>query len=412
MNKQLRYVGITYKTAKVEEREALALNHFQRDEIMALLDTKYSLYGVIIISTCNRTEVYYESSVHEAHKVRDVLIDWAWHSNDVKLHSKHFITYDNTFLTTYQLLRVANGLDSSVVGDRQIINQVKEAYHYALKYAQQGSLLERATQAVFKSHKRVANESGLHLGSTSTSYRALKCISDHYGKKQLLTKKVLLIGAGEIVTDILKYLSKFEFKEVQLANRTESKAINLAQRYNIKVLDWERVEANSIEEFDIIVSAVSNRKDIIHRLPLDGKKRFLIDMAVPGNIDDTLMGRDTLIKNIDDISREVRTTLETHKDEAEKVKKIIKEELQAFENWVIDAPRRNKLKKIKEETLHLIEELIDDLPKLSLNKNQKHVFKHKLANQLVKKMACSMNNTTMKQLSKSVLYTSMFDIAN
>ena len=128
------------------------------------------------------------------------------------------------------LLHVSNGLRSALIGDKQIITQVKAAYQHSLEQKNQGSLLERAFQAVFRSHKRIAIESLYQRGSTSTAYSSLKMVNEYFGKEEAKDLSILIVGAGEIAEDILKYLPKFHFRDAFLSNRTFEKASRLTSR--------------------------------------------------------------------------------------------------------------------------------------------------------------------------------------
>ena len=117
-------------------------------------------------------------------------------------------------------------------------------------------------QTVFKSHKRISNETEFRDGTTSVAYKSLKMISDTFGKDHRQSKKILFIGAGDIVKQLFKYNSKFDYNDIYISNRTEEKAILLAKRYDCNVYPWEKVLENEFIGFDVIISAASN----CHRL--------------------------------------------------------------------------------------------------------------------------------------------------
>jgi len=245
MENKLMYIGITHETATVSERTNYTLTPNQKQDLIALLKEKLIIKGLTFINTCNRTEIYFESNVTSPYEVREVIIQYLEELHKTVLSRKVFLILDRTIDTVNHLLQVANGLRSAVVGDKQIINQVKESYHETLKNGYQGSLLERAFQAVFRSHKRIATESLYRRGSTSTAYSSLKLIEDYFGKKEMNELKVLIVGAGEIAEDILKYLPKFNFSRTLISNRTAIKADRLSKQYGIQTYDWSHIESGN-----------------------------------------------------------------------------------------------------------------------------------------------------------------------
>ena len=189
---------------------------------------------------------------------------------------------DRTEDTVLHLLKVSAGLESSVMGDAEIIHQIRKAYHYSLQTGMQGSLLERCMQTLFKTHKRVSNETGFRDGTTSTAYKALKLIGETFGS-EAAEKKILFVGAGDIVRQLFKYNSKFRYPNIFITNRTESRAAKLARAHNVNTFSWERLTANDLSEFDVIISAVSHASGLIHKGIATDKNVLLIDLAVPGN---------------------------------------------------------------------------------------------------------------------------------
>ena len=207
-----------------------ALDKEQIKELTGKLQDHLSIKALTIIATCNRTEIYFESDSATPNDVCQLFRAYAENLHHTQLPKDNFQLLDDSVDTANHLLHVANGLRSAVIGDKQIINQVKESYLTALTQHNQGSLLERAFQAVFRSNKRIQSESLYKRGSTSTAYSSLKMVENHFGHAELKSSSLLIVGAGEIAEDILKYLPKFHFKRVAISNRTELKAKALADR--------------------------------------------------------------------------------------------------------------------------------------------------------------------------------------
>lgn len=347
MNAQLMYVGITHETAQVQERTYYALSKEQKQAFAYLLTHQLGLKAFAIITTCNRTEVYFESDSVTPYEVRSLLIEYVATLHKVKLATRAFLIFDSTIDTARHLLSVANGLKSAVIGDKQIIQQVKASYQQALTQSQQGSLLERAFQAVFRSHKRVSKESLYRQGSTSTAYSALKMIEAHFGKGMCAHLKVLIVGAGEIAEDLLRYVPKFGFAYVAVSNRTAEKATHLAQQYQIGTYAWQQVVANQLDGFDVVITAVSNRKHLISQPAQTARAMLWIDLAMPSNIDAAIANNLNKVYNIDEVASQVHATNETQLKALPVVEKIIEEELEGFIGWLKKGKMRVLLKSYK-----------------------------------------------------------------
>ncbi|MEM8939960.1 MAG: hypothetical protein AAGC64_11485 [Bacteroidota bacterium] len=347
MDNRLMYLGVTHESASVEDRSYFAFDKAQREKFIHWLKEKVNITAISIIATCNRTEIYFESASAMPSEVRNLLLIYVENLHGVKLCANIFQVFDCTIETVNHLVHVANGLRSAVVGDKQIINQVKESYQEALKSQNQGSLLERAFQVVFRSHKRIVKESTYLHGSTSIAYSSLKLVASFFGRDALKKLSVLIIGAGEIAQDVLKYLSKFDFREIATTNRTASKVAPLVDRYGISSYDWQRIEINDFNSFDVIISAVSNRKNLIRSVDNSGKKRLWIDLAMPSNISEEISNHCNHIYNIDEIASLVCETSKTQLEAIPCVENIIEEELKVYADWLKKDKIRSFLKAYK-----------------------------------------------------------------
>jgi len=214
----------------------------------------------------------------------------------------------------------------------------------------QGSILERAMQAVFKNHKRLSNETHFRDGTTSVAYKSLKVVHNFFQNRSIHPKKILFIGAGDIIKQLFKYNSKFCFSNIYISNRTEEKAIKLSEKNRCEVYDWNKVVANDLEGFDVIISAAGNCRHLIHKMPATSSKTLLIDLAVPENIDNTLAKADNItLFNIETISHQIEENKEKRLAAISHVKEIIIEELLDFDMWLQQAPMRELLAAYKAE---------------------------------------------------------------
>ena len=349
MNKTLKYISISHKTASVVQREMFHISDFEKETLSETIGEAFSdISGLFILATCNRTEIYFESLTTSSAKLRDFLI-----IHKLKDYTNSIVNYfeccDTTEDTARHLLDVASGMESLVLGDAEIVAQIKKAYQFSIAHKQQGSLLERALQSVFKCHKRISNETHFRDGTTSVAYKALKVVRSTFGRDDSKDKNILFIGAGDIVKQLFKYNSKFNFGNIYVSNRTIEKAETLAHNFDCQIYDWNKVLDNAFEDFDVIISAVGNCHHLIKTIPTSKKKLLLIDLAVPSNIDEACADHDNVVfYDLDSISVDLEETKEQRLAAIDDVEKIISEELSSFRSWLDDAALREHLIKSKQ----------------------------------------------------------------
>lgn len=343
MSKTLGFISISHKTASVSKREEYHISDREKNSLITLIQTKFpDIAGLLLLTTCNRTEIYIESSETTAIELRDFLVNYK--KRNLALDKNLFNLSNSTEGTVKHLLEVSSGLASSIVGDAEIIHQIRKAHQLAIANQLQGSILERAMQTVFKSHKRISNETEFRDGTTSVAYKSLKMISDTFGKGHRQSKKILFIGAGDIVKQLFKYNSKFDYNDIYISNRTEENAILLAKRYGCSVYPWEKVLKNEFIGFDVLISAASNCHRLINNIVNDNRKLLLIDLALPSNINKALIQQSNVtLYDLDTISVGLENTRERRNASISKVDKINEEELLAFSSWYREAPLREFL---------------------------------------------------------------------
>jgi glutamyl-tRNA reductase len=218
-------------------------------------------------------------------------------------------------------------------------------------------VLERCLQTVFRFHKRVSNETAFRDGTTSTAYKALKLIGDTFGTGAA-DKKILFVGAGDIVGQLFKYNTKFGYRNLWITNRTQARAERLAQAHRAAAWPWERLLENDLAGFDVVISAVSNASALIHKgIPRD-RKVLLVDLAVPGNIAPALgKAPNVLLADLDHIASHIQQNKEARLAATQKVERIIAQEWEAFMEWHAKQPYRDLLAGRKQEVVSLLSEI-------------------------------------------------------
>ena len=391
MDNKLMYAGITHETAPAVERAYYAMSDIQKQRLATMLKEKLAIRALVILTTCNRTEVYFESATATPYQVREIIIDFASSLHKATLDKNAFLIFDCSIDTANHLLHVSNGLRSAVIGDKQIMTQVKAAYQHSLKQKNQGSLLERAFQAVFRSHKRIATESLYQRGSTSTAYSSLKMVTDYFGKETTENLSMLIVGAGEVAGDILKYLPKFNFRDIYISNRTAEKAIALANHYNIKTCNWKWVENGDFSAFDVVITAVSHRKHLIKKMMKCDKKRLWIDLAMPSNVDARISDDNNKVYNIDEVTGRVNAINEAQIKAIPVVEEILREELTIFGDWLKKDRLRAFLRSYKNQAKQTFLQMAPITLLQTTDVAELEIHAEKFANKLARKSARTLN---------------------
>jgi glutamyl-tRNA reductase len=349
MDTRLRYLSVSHHTAPVARRERFHLSDAEKQRVAKALQGAFpDLGSLLLLVTCNRTECYFESEQTSAAAVRDFLLRYLVGTVE-EADQADFRISDNTGEAALHLLKVSAGLESSVLGDAEIIHQIRKAYHISLEMGLQGSLLERCMQTLFRTHKRVSNETGFRDGTTSTAYKALKLIGDTFGS-EAGHKKILFVGAGDIVTQLFKYNRKFGYKNVFVTNRTESRSEKLARVNKVSAWPWEKLLSNDLGDFDVIISAVSNASGLIHKGIGTQRPILLIDLAVPGNFSPGLANHPSVVlHNLDSIASQLKSNRLARTAAVDNVEEIILQEWSFYRQWQEMRPFRTLMAERKKQ---------------------------------------------------------------
>lgn len=334
MNNTFKAISISYKTAPIEVRESVSLDEAGIRKLLELFKDFIPATDLLIVSTCNRTEVYYNSEKDcSSEIIKFIAIEKGiFNSSTI---SSYFKIINDTTETIRHLFNVCLGLESQVVGDLQISNQVKKCYQYSADANSAGPFLHRLMHTVFAASKRVQQETGFRDGAASVSYatvemaRAVSFEVEH--------PQILIVGVGEIGADVYKNLAKADFGTISLANRTFEKALALAKDGNAEVVEWGNISAQ-IAKCDVIISTVPGiqsffTKESIEKTAVLSHKAF-IDLSVPRSIE-TAIGEipGVFLFNVDDIKNIASEALEKRKAAIPDVIRIISEMMEGFNVW-------------------------------------------------------------------------------
>jgi len=358
-------LGTSHKVAPIEIREKFSFKEEEIKEFLLKLLEEDFILEAFLLSTCNRTEIYFVAAFEEFEKIKKYLKDYKKLNFDLE---KYIYTHKN-LEAIFHGFKVASSLDSLVVGEPQIVNQFKNAYFLAKEIGSIGQILDRFCQNALKVSKKVRSLTDIAKGEVSIASVAVDLAKKIFGK--LEDKKVALIGAGEMAQNAIKHLIKEGVKEIFIVNRSLEKAHQIAQSLKQEFEDL-KVEiyplnklSEALEKADVVISSTSAPSFIITyediKKIIDKKKGylFLIDIALPRDIDPKVQEfENVFVFYIDDLEKIVQENLKQRQLEALKAEEIVKEEAIRFYKWLkeyqvypIIATLKERAEKIRKEEL-------------------------------------------------------------
>jgi len=345
MYNHFKSVSLSHRNAPLAVREKLALTEDSAKGMMLRLKDFFEISDVLVVSTCNRTEIYYSSSEDLNDEIIKLLLIEKGIS-DSESYMAYFEKFSNGEQAVQHLFEVATGLHSQVVGDMQIPNQIKHAYQWTADLNLAGPFLHRLLHTIFFANKRVAQETFFRDGAASISYAAIELLDG-----LMPNPKILVVGLGEIGTDVCRNLAGREGADITMLNRTRSKSERLAQELGFRMADFQNIE-EEISRADIIVTSIARdepffTKEMMVRLRGMSFKYF-IDLAVPRSVSpDVEEVPGVMLYTIDSIRSRADEALHRRLGAVPHVREIIGEAVLEFNDWskeMIVSPTIQKLK--------------------------------------------------------------------
>lgn len=355
-------VGLSHKTAAVEIREKLSIPEAKIEESIKHLLGYPHIEEVAIISTCNRLEIY--ATVTETEQGVNEISQFLAEIGHIPLYQlrRHlFILLHQDALR--HLMRVAAGLESLVLGEGQILAQVKNTHKLANKYQALGRLLDRLFKQAISAGKRVRTETNIGTGAVSISSAAVELVDTKI--QDLSSQKVTIIGAGKMSRLLVQHLSAKGLKEIALVNRSSHRAQELAKKFPQVELAIHPLEKmlEVISTSSLVFTSTGATQPILHKANLDtinyGQKITLVDISVPRNVASDVIELDFIQSyNVDDLKAVVAQNHATRREMAREAEALIEEEIEAFELWwqsLESVPTisclRTKIESIREQEL-------------------------------------------------------------
>lgn len=329
-------IGVSHKTAPVDVREQLAVDPEQLQSTLHNLAKDTGISEVIILSTCNRTELYYNVTSED----QGDPLAWLVHQNGIdpgvlephlyRLNQEHAVRH---------ALRVACGLDSMVLGEPQILGQLKQAYQAAVNQSTAGKILNRLFQHSFYVAKQIRTRTAIGENPVSVAYAAVKLGIQIHG--DLSNKTALLIGAGDTITLVAHHLRSNKCADIIIANRTLEGAQKLASRVIGKAVTLNELP-ETLAAADILISSTASRLPVITQRAVDaalkarrGEPMFIVDLAVPRDVEPGVTElRDVYLYTVDDLNQVVGDNTRLREAAAAEAEEVINIQAQLYMDWL------------------------------------------------------------------------------
>lgn len=330
-------IGLNHKTAPVELRERLAFNSKKMGEVFKSLKEIEAIKEALVLSTCNRVEIYAVTPqpMEALRGVKKFLSDYHKVKEEEFENSLYFHQEPDSL---NHLFSVASSLDSMVVGESEVLGQVKSAYILAHQHLATGKILNVLFQRSLNAAKKVKTLTDIHKGFISISSVAVELARRIFGG--LSGHRIMIIGAGEMAELTLKNLVSGGVKSIIVANRTFAKAQELAGRFNAQAVKFDQC-LEKMAESDIVISSSAaphyliNKEEVKKLIGLRHQRPiFFIDISVPRNIDPEINKIDNVyLYNIDDLNKIVQENIKTRQKEIYKSQEIVEQEVHRYLAW-------------------------------------------------------------------------------
>lgn len=414
-------VSLNYKTAPVEIRERLTFNSSELGNALQVLKGKKSILENVILSTCNRTEIY--AVVDQLHTgryyIKEFLSQW------FDLRTEEF----SPFLSFYEqdgaidhLFNVACGLNSMILGETQILGQVRSGFLQAQEEDCTGTIFNQLFKEAITLAKRAHSDTEIGANAVSVSYAAVELAKKIFGS--LEGKHVLILGAGKMGELAIQNLHSNGATKVTVINRTYEKAENLASRFSGEARTMEELQ-NALSEADILISSTGASNFVITKEMIakienvrKGKPLFMVDIAVPRDLDPKIGELENVfLYDIDDLEGIVEANLQERKKAAERIGLMIEAAIVEFNQWLntlgvvpVISALREKALSIQAETMKSMERKLPNLTereKKVLNKHTKSIINQMLRDPILQAKELAAGKNAKESLD---LFVKIFNI--
>ena len=398
-------ISINYKIAPLNIRERFFFDNSEKLVFNNHLRKELDIEGLMIISTCNRTEIYFEFENHIGqenkflHSVVKELVVFKKYKDSL---SPHLNNLTGSYKVANHLFRLVSGLESMIIGEFQIVEQLKDAYYFSKKHKMLGPILGRMIQKSLETGKYIRTNTEIGRGAVSVSYAAVEQITNNYDLKNA---KFLCVGLGETSKLSIRHLHQKGIEKIKITNRTKSKLNAFCTELGYKPIlftDYKKEILNS----DVVIFSTSSKSPLLTKKDLEQKikkrknKLLLVDLSVTRNLSHDLEEVNNIeIINIDNLKDTVNENYKKRKAEVIKAELYIEEFLVEFDDWTNTRLLRPSILSLKKQVRELfLNETISNIKSLSENATSKDLSLKlskaydKFSDNLVKKIKKASDN--------------------
>lgn len=369
-------ISLNYKVAPIELRERFYLDDAQKIVFHNLLKKHVGVEGLMLISTCNRTEIYFEFENHigqENKFIHSIVKELAEFRNFKESLSPYLVKQTGSYNVSKHLFRLACGLESMIIGEFQIVEQLKNSYDFSYKHKMLGPILNRMVQKSLETGKFIRTNTKIDKGALSVSYAAVEKISKTL---KIDNPEFLCVGLGETSKLSIKHLHQKNYTKIKIANRTFKKSSDFAKSLNINAIKFESFKKELLK-VDVAIFSTSSKEALISKNELNeitskrDKDLLIIDLSVPRNIPNDCQDLSNVkIINVDDLKDAVNLNYKKRKTQILQAEKFIEDFLSEFDDWTNSRQLRPSILSIKKQIKNIIvDETIENVNSSSNGSN-------------------------------------------
>ena len=369
-------ISLNYKVAPIELREKFYFDDAQKIVFHNLLKKNVGVEGLMLISTCNRTEIYFEFENHigqESKFIHSIVKELAEFRNFKESLSPYLVKQTGSYNVSKHLFRLACGLESMIIGEFQIVEQLKNSYDFSYKHKMLGPILNRMVQKSLETGKFIRTNTKIDKGALSVSYAAVEKI---HKTLKIDNPEFLCVGLGETSKLSIKHLHQKKYTKIKIANRTFKKSSDFAKSLNINAIKFESFKMELLQ-VDVAIFSTSSKEALISKNELNeitrkrDKDLLIIDLSVPRNIPNDCQDISNVkIINVDDLKDAVNLNYKKRKTQILQAEKFIEDFLSEFDDWTNSRQLRPSILSIKKQIKNIIvDETIENVNSSSNGSN-------------------------------------------
>jgi glutamyl-tRNA reductase len=389
-------LGLNHETAPIEIRERAAVTADHLEEALQDLIARPGIDEAALLSTCNRTEIYCRQDNQDAGQLKEWISQYHdWPEDDV---SKYLYMHPNRDAVRHAY-RVASGLDSMVLGESQILGQMKSAFAIAHKLGTTGKILNRLFQSSFSVAKSIRTNTGVGTSAVSVAYAAVLLARQIFDS--LEDQSVMLIGAGETIELVGKHLVEKGVQNIVVANRTIERGERLARELNGRAIALDEL-AEGLPHCDILISSTASTLPLIGKGLVEtslkarkNKPMFMVDLAVPRDIEEQVSElQNVFLYTVDDLDQIIETNLASRREAAGEAQEIVESQSDEFMEWL------GSLNSVP--TIRALRDHVDQLTEFELEKAFRLIAKGEKPEAVIEQFAYALGNKIMHRPSKAL----------